>query len=170
MAMVWHRVVTDGPYLAYSDWQLLSSLEPGETLRRTVVSFRLQVNTDKIPDLEYWVAQGVACSIEAMQGPPPRYPANPGQDNLDGRDLLWLSYSGFATEAFGTYGYLRWPHNGSLEIDTSTQRTAGEYGMFVTISWGPLRLPPEGSEPTPALSYWAASLLVETPNQTSVIT
>lgn len=170
MAMVWHRVVAEGPYLAYDDWQLLASLEPGEALRRTVVSFWLQVNSDKLIDLEYWTAQGVACSIESMQGPPPRYPANPARDNLDGHDLLWLSYAGWTTQSYGTYGYLRWPHLSPLEIDTSVQRTAGNYGMFVTLAWSTFRAPAQGTEPTAALSRWSASLLVETPNQTSVIT
>lgn len=170
MAMVWHRVVAEGPYLAYDDWQLLASLEPGEALRRTVVSFWLQVNSDKLIDLEYWTGQGVACSIESMQGPPPRYPANPARDNLDGHDLLWLSYAGWSTQVYGTYGYLRWPHVSPLEIDTSVQRTAGNYGMFVTLAWSSFRAPAQGTEPTGALSRWSASLLVETPNQTSVIT
>ena len=170
MAMVWHRVVAEGPYLAYDDWQLLATLEPGEALRRTVVSFWLQVNSDKLIDWEYWTSQGVACSIESMQGPPPRYPANPARDNLDGHDLLWLSYAGWTSVWFGQFGYLRWPYVSPLEIDTSVQRTAGNYGMFVTLAWSSFRAPAPGTEPTGALSRWSASLLVETPNQSSVIT
>ena len=123
MAMVWHRVVAEGPYLAYDDWQLLASLEPGEALRRTVVSFWLQVNSDKLIDLEYWTGQGVACSIESMQGPPPRYPANPARDNLDGHDLLWLSYAGWTTQSYGTYGYLRWPHLVLVRLGAANRHT-----------------------------------------------
>ena len=170
MAMVWHRVVTEGPYLAYDDWQLLASLEPGEVLRRTVVSFWLQVNSTAISDLEYWTGQGVACSIESLPGPPPRYPANPARDNLDDHDLLWLAYSVWGTEAFGTYGYMVWPRVAPLQIDTSTQRVASDNGHFITISWSTVRAPAQGTEPTGALSRWSASLLVETPDRPTVIT
>jgi hypothetical protein len=89
---------------------------------------------------------------------------------LDGHDLLWLSYAGWTVVWFGQFGFLRWPYVSPLEIDTSVQRIAGNYGMFVTLAWSTFRAPAPGTEPTGALSRWSASLLVETPNQSSVIT
>lgn len=132
----WDRAWDVQPYMGSSDGALLiTSLNPGETLQRTTVTWHFYFPSSDFVQQDYYTNFQVAVAITyATESLPPPFPVNPIILPLTD-DYLWWDHSvpvhnGLTSSTFYT---IPWDPPG--RIDTSVQRGPVQYGAAVWFVW-----------------------------------
>lgn len=165
MALEWFYSQTRSQSPLFSDFWTLVQLPPGVTLKRTIISWHIDMLGTDNASVEFWSSINVVNTLEMTFGSPPPFPENPGISPLSGRDLLHLdetrlsvvsgtSVSFVLSTADDDSGIGRW--------DTKVQRRNDVVPAELFWSWGvtaSANLPATG-----ALSRFTSAVLVDGPD------
>lgn len=165
MALEWFYSQTRSQFPVFSDFWTLVQLPPGVTLKRTILSWHIDMLGTDNASVEFWTTINIVNTLEMTFGSPPPFPENPGVESLSARDLLHLdetrmsvhpsvSPSFVVSTALTDASIGRW--------DTKVQRRNDAVPAELFWSWGATaftNLPPTG-----AISRFSSAVLVDGPD------